>query len=789
MIKVFTSFCFFLLFLSAAGTAQVHTCSGTVVDESKAPIEFANVFLISISSDSIIDAGITNEKGAFTFQDDGGFSDCKLSVEFIGFKKWETELKGNLNFEEIVLVQSAGELDEAVITGEKSMITREGDKLIFNVQSTPLKSGYDGMELLAVTPSVWVDGKGAIQMRNESATVLVNGRPLKIYGEDLANYISNLNSEDVQRIEIQSNQSSNTSATSTGGIINIVLKEKALGLRSTIKSYYTPRGNGLDLRYSGFNVNYGTEKWNLYGLYNYRRNHNLQQIDNEVNYRESNQLNTTSLATETLYKKHNYQLGFINELHKNHEIGFEVFGFFSDFKNDDLGKVNYFLADALTDSGDNNTDGKYDNNRVNGTLNYKWVISKKDKLSVFVDYSKNLRNGPSTVTTTYDNGTFENSKTRYLSDSETTIQSFQLDYEKQLKNDLNIDFGIQASRTDRLNSLITEELFEDNSIDSSTPQNDFNYKEDISSSYISLDKKIGEKNFFKTGLRIENTAVDKIDFLTDSLVNQDYLNWFPSFFYSRELPGNKSISASISQSLRRPSFRDLGNYITKVNDFQFFIGNPDLSPEFVDKLDINYDFKKSRVSVFYSKTKDAINGLYFLENDIAYYRKFNTGAQVQFGSEFNTSKQIKEWWFLRFSGYVLNRRFVNDESTTSFKQNTFNIKVFNTFSFNKTTSIDISAAYTSLKADAFFIATEVYGADVVFKKSFFDKRLNCRIYLDDIFNTLRYKNIREFDTFYTKADTKPISRTITFWVTYNISNKNAVSGKKTKSKNEASRRL
>ena len=130
MIKVFTSFCFFLLFLSAAGTAQVHTCSGTVVDESKAPIEFANVFLISISSDSIIDAGITNEKGAFTFQDDGGFSDCKLSVEFIGFKKWETELKGNLNFEEIVLVQSAGELDEAVITGEKSMITREGDKLI-----------------------------------------------------------------------------------------------------------------------------------------------------------------------------------------------------------------------------------------------------------------------------------------------------------------------------------------------------------------------------------------------------------------------------------------------------------------------------------------------------------------------------------------------------------------------------------------------------------------------------------------------------------------------------------
>lgn len=759
------------------------------MDESLTPIEFANVFMIFIPTDSIIDAGITNEMGEFDFKDDGGFSNCKLSVEFIGYDKWEAELRGSIHFDEIVLKQSAGELDEAVVTGEKAIITREGDKLVFNVQSTPLKSGYDGMELLAVTPSIWVDGSGSIQMRNESATVLINGRPLKLSGEDLANYIATLNSEDIQRIEIQANQSANTSATSTGGIINIILKEKILGLRSTLKSYYMHRGNGYNLRYSGFNMNYGSEKWNIYGLYNYRRNDNLRVIKNEVNYLESDRLNTTLIDTETLYKKHNYQLGFINQISKKHEIGFEAFGFFSTFKNDDLGQVNYFLADELTDSGSNNTDGGYTNDRINGTLNYKWTISEKDKLSVFADYSKNLRSGPSTVTTTYDNGSYENSRTRFVSDSKTSIQAIQADYEKTLKNDLKIDFGVQFSRTNRLDALLTEELLEDNSIVSSVPQNDFNYKEDISASYISLDRKIDEKNFFKAGIRLENTAVNKIDFLTDSVVNQDYLNWFPSFFYSRELPDNKNISTSVSRSIRRPSFRDLGNYITKINDFQFFIGNPDLSPEFVDKLDINYDFKKSRISLFYSKTNDAINGIYFLEDDIAFYKKFNSGNQVQFGSEFNTSKNIKDWWFFRLSGYVFNRRFINEENESSFEQNTFRIRLFNTFSFNETTSVDVSAVYTSPRADAFFVSSEVYSADIMFKKSFLDKKLNCRIYLDDIFNTQRYKNIREFDDFYTTADAKPLSRTITFWLTYNISNKNKVSGKKAKSMNDARGRL
>jgi len=252
------------------------------------------------------------------------------------------------------------------------------------------------------------------------------------------------------------------------------------------------------------------------------------------------------------------------------------------------------------------------------------------------------------------------------------------------------------------------------------------------------------------------------------------------------LDSKKSISAGYSYSLRRPSFRELNNNITKVNDFQYFLGNPKLQPEYINKYELNYDFNKNRISLYYHNTSNAINGVYFIENNIAYYKKFNSGSQIQFGIELNISKKLKKWWFLTLSTNLYNRKFINEQAVSMFQKNTFGIKLFNNFKINESTEIDLSCRYRSPKTDAFYQADEIYYVDFTFKKSFFNKKLNFRIYVNDIFNTRRHKNNREFDFYNTQLDNKAKSRFISLWFAYNIANNKV--NKKTY-KNDTNNRL
>jgi outer membrane receptor protein involved in Fe transport len=783
------SFLLVLLFVifSSYSHAQI-TLSGSVLEEGNTPISFANVVLTDPESNVFIAGTITNEDGNFQVVS-AETKPVKITISFVGFESWSTIVDESQELKSITLYLDKNNLEEVVLTGKKSAISKKGNQLLFNVQNTSLKTGYDGLEVLGVTPNVWVDENGSILMKDSAARVLINGRRITMSGSELSNYISTLTSENILRIEVQTNQSANTSAQSTGGLINIILKKQPLGVRGQFKSYYANRGGGYDIRYAGFNASYGSEKWNLYGSYNVNRNETFDRISNNVNFFETSRTNRTIRENGRTGIRQNYRFGVLTSLYKSHEIGIEVFGTNLGQEYDDLGAVSYLENGQIVDLGRNDIRGNTNRKRLNGVLNYKWNINPNSKLTVFVDYLRSNNDGQSTVDNVYQNETVPNSLNRYTPNSETDVYAFQADYSKELKNEIDVDFGVKYTQSDRFNSLLSELRNETGFSINPLETTNFNYQENVSAGYLSASKTLNEKNYFKLGLRVENTVVNKVDFVDDSRVDQDYLNWFPSLYYSRTLGEKKSISVSYSRSLRRPSFNDLSDRIIKVNDFQFILGNPALSPEFVQMGEVSYDFNQSGVSAYYKNTNDAINGIYFIENEVAFYKRFNAGSQVQYGLQFNTSKKITDWWNIRFSSHFFNRKFINELGESSFEKITVGARLFNAFTINKTMSVDFSGRYVSPIADAFYEAAEVYTANITFKKSFLDKKLNLRISLDDIFNSLRYQNVRQFDVFSTNADSKPRSRKIMFWLTYNFSNNKKVSSKKNRSKNAATNRL
>lgn len=783
---------FSLFFYSTIGFAQDFQIRGIIEDTDGQAIEFSTIIAQHLE-DSTIQVGTTSKiKGDFllSLPKRGSY---QIEISFIGYQQWSKSYTF-IEAEDLGVIQlelAANELDEVVVVGALKMIERKEDKLVFNVQSSPLKSGYDGMEVLERSPEVLIDQNGNILMRNEAATVLINGRESNLSGDNWANYIQNLRSEDIKSIELQTNLSANTDAESSGGVINIVLRKKPVGFAGNIRSDYLFKGQNDYRAFGGLNFNYGAERWNVYGNYNVQKNTGTTQNVSSIDYIELGNVLFENGAWENTRNRQNYQLGFVVDAMKNQVLGLEFFGTNYSNLSNNKSFVEIFSGNTLTRNGFTDFDGVTDNDLYNLTLNYAWTVDTLgSSVKFFADYSTQdlIRNND--VVSVYEQATAEGITERNNSSADTKIYSLQADVQKYFRKakGLKLEAGSKWTYTDRENILLSEFLISDEWVPNERTRS-FNYGEQVLAGYLSLSKTFLEKNFIKIGVRVEHTDLERMDLNQDSTIEQYYTDWFPSAYYSRALSGNNSISLSYSRRLRRPPFQFLNNYVVKINDFRFELGNPDLRPEYVNNYELSFKQKRQTFAAYFQRTNEAVNGIYFLEGEVSFYQKFNAGSQTQYGLTYNRFGNLFKWWYLNANASVFHRKFTEENGVDRFQRTTWQFRISNNFKINKTTSLDVSGSYRSRYEDAYYIAFPIYGVNIMLQKTFLDKRLSFRIYLNDVFNTRIYENERPFTDFKSIYSTKPQTRTLRLWLSYNFSGKNKVSKRTNNSKNDARRRL
>ncbi|MEM8525597.1 MAG: outer membrane beta-barrel family protein [Bacteroidota bacterium] len=776
-------------FFTASSLAQIQL-QGQVFSNDSITIEYASVWLQNTANPNLSAGTITDQEGRFKLAvpQTGNY---QLQIRFLGFEDWQQELniQESLDLGKITLASSTNLLEGVTVTGNRPIIERVEDKLVFNVASSPLNAGYDGMEVLQRSPNIWVSPDGSILMRNEAAKIMINGRILNWSSEDISNYLSNLNSEDIQSIQIQTNLGANVDAESSGGVINIILKKKRLGLRGNFRNYLTYRGSSYYSAYSSLNFDYGAEKWNVYGNYNYTF-HNSEVLSNtSIDYFQDQLLLSTFQDRQDTMKLSRFRLGAVVEPADNHVLGVEVFGLNRQRIFDEENYVRFTESNGVLDEGLTLFRDDIFTDSYNATFNYKWTIDTlNSKLQFFADYALQQNERDNLSESSYDFGVFPPITERNRSNAQTEVYSMQLDLEKYFLSKTKLETGGKYTLTKRNNSLLSE-YFETSEWIANDRTTAFNYNEQIAAAYAAVSQPIGEHYFAKAGIRVENTTLERLDLIEEDVVEQNYWTWVPNAYISRNFKNKTSLALSYAQRISRPSFTLLNNNIRKVNDFRFELGNPDLQPEYVHRFELSYNQKKQTIATYYNLTTDAINGIYFLEDQVAFYKKFNEGKQEQYGIEYNRFGNLTKWWYIRASAHLYRRKYINEAGEDSFEQNSARLRLFNNFKINSTTSIDLSGYYNSPTADAFFIAEEFYAVDFMLQKFFFDKKLHCRIYVNDIFNTLVYANGRPFQNFRTTASSKPRTQRITFWMTYNFSNQQRVNGRKAESKNEVRRRL
>ncbi|MDR1877678.1 MAG: TonB-dependent receptor, partial [Flavobacteriaceae bacterium] len=218
--------------------SQELSISGKAVYNQNTPLDIAEVTL-SIK-DSIIRNELTQEDGSFTFSDltQGSYT---LQIKQIGIVLYSQniDLTDNLDLGNIKTIQEK-EIQSVVVTGQKKLLERKVDRLVFNVENSIAASGGDAVDALKITPGIRVENDNISMIGKSRMSVMIDDKLVQISGEDLVNYLKSISADNIKSIEVITTPPAKYDAEGNSGLINIQLKKaKENAWATTLRTTYT----------------------------------------------------------------------------------------------------------------------------------------------------------------------------------------------------------------------------------------------------------------------------------------------------------------------------------------------------------------------------------------------------------------------------------------------------------------------------------------------------------------------------------------------------------------------
>lgn len=203
---------------------------GIISDKiSKKPVEYANIILFNSTDSSMITGTISSEDGQFSISsvEKGNYY---LKIDFLGYHPlyipniYIESRKQILDVGTIYLNPGAIDLEEAEVVSSTDYISFKIDKKVVQVSDQIIAEGGAVVDALVNVPSVEVDASGNVSLRGSTNfTLLIDGRPSILNPSDALNQIQ---SAQVDKIEIITNPGAKYEANGTSGIINLLMKKQ-----------------------------------------------------------------------------------------------------------------------------------------------------------------------------------------------------------------------------------------------------------------------------------------------------------------------------------------------------------------------------------------------------------------------------------------------------------------------------------------------------------------------------------------------------------------------------------
>ncbi|HTK18899.1 MAG TPA: outer membrane beta-barrel family protein [Mucilaginibacter sp.] len=753
------------------------------VYSDKGLVDEATVVLLKYSDSSVVKSTISNKSGIFLFS---SISKGKYLV-FITKLNFIKSYSGPYEVEEgksrdigfISIKQSPTQLGEVVIAGRKDFVEVKKDKSVLNIEQNIMASGASLYDILSTSPGVKIVNDEVLYHGGQKALIAINGKPVLLSGEELTNFLKNYQGSSISQIELIDNAGAKYGSTGSGGMVNVILKEKKT-VGSNI-SFTESAAYGDKYKFnSGINYNLRTEKLNLFASYNYSNNSIPHTIRTNRFINHNGQVDNFYLDYDADVKtsNHNFSLGADYELTERQTIGFLVNGFYN---NADIDKRNttYISTNGIRDSSIKSLSIINRNlNNINYNLNYKIDLDKAGKsvLSADADYTdyrrkslENLRNDFFTAA-----GQNENDPVFYRdnSPSHITIKSANIDFSQALSKNTRLNLGAKSSRVSNDNQIAFDTLKNGHYVVDSIRTDHFVYTERIDAAYLELESKLSNSTNLTLSLRGEHTRFTAESVNPSRHADSSYFNLFPNAKLSQRIDKNNLLTISYSRTIGRPNYQDLNPFVSYVDQFYSSTGNPFLRPDFINIYRVS-DFiaDKYRVSLSAIITNNYYQTIFDQNNLTDEYitTKANLGTRYQYMIEFNLPIDLTSWWHADAQLDASHERYsyknypVPDKTT-----NNFNINVTQNFKLTSKLSAQLVNDYES--PTYYVISQYKYLAwtNVGLRYTILNNKGAIRLAVNDVFNSYFNKYTTTFNGLDIFSRDKVGSRFVTATFTYHF---------------------
>ncbi|MES2828641.1 MAG: outer membrane beta-barrel protein [Bacteroidota bacterium] len=583
-----------LLLSLQAFAADKGVISGKVVEQLGAlPIPSAVIAVYTSASEQPLLTAPTDENGSFKISA-LKYGIYRIKISYIGFIPLVmndivlTDKDPEKRLGTLKLVADQTSLEEVTISAEKPLIQYAADMMTYNVGQSILAEGSTASDILRNVPMVEVDLDGNASISGKRNTrIFIDGKPSDYMTSNIADLLSVLPSDAIEKIEVMTNPPAKYSGDGEG-IINIVMKKNfKIGLGGNAGGTVGLTGKtNLNA-----NASYKSKTYSINGggayQYNLRKN-------SSTNFREN-------FFPDTTFYQNN-----LNDLRDSGDGG----NYRANFDWNITPKQSLRISSNYNNNSNNSVGGGYnhsiDESLVERSLRTTVNTGKINGATLVVDadYELNIdtTGGRLSLGVTYnDNSYLTNrlldrtftpaNRSRQLQNNIDNITNngftFKADYDKPvLKRRDNVELGIQYTYRNN-NKDQRNQYFDFNMqqyVINEKQSTQFLYKEDIMAGYASYNLRL--KNWgAKAGLRAEVTAVHFNLSTGENYAIDPYLSLFPSFSLSRNFK-KFNLTTSYSVRVNRPRENSLNPQINNLDPLNINYGNPNLDPELTHQMDI-----------------------------------------------------------------------------------------------------------------------------------------------------------------------------------------------------------
>ncbi|TBW25823.1 outer membrane beta-barrel family protein [Gramella sp. KN1008] len=760
---------------------------GRVVNEDNEGVAFANVILLSAQDSTTVYKGtISEENGSFNMENVED-SVYLLKISFVGYKDElrKIRVENNTDLEPIVLEVSNDALDEVTVNARRPKVSRQVDRIVFDVENTTLSTG-SSFEILKRTPGVIVS-QDQLLVRNRPATVYINDRKVYLTSRELQQLLEGFSAGNVKSVEVITNPPAKYDAEG-GAILNIkTSKNISIGYKGSLNASNTiaivPKYNVGTSQY------YKTDWLNFFASYNFNYRNIYKEEETFVEFfspnGETDSYWFTDFERDTRDLSHNLNTILDFNLSETSTLSFSANIQLSPKNDSDIGGLTeiYDPQNSLDSLFTTDSQLKSETDNILLSASYNTSLgSKGGSFSAVANFIDFQNDGSQDLMTRYfssdDNLLNENSFIT-VSNQTSRIYTGQMDIQAPLGS-INFETGLKYSG---LKTDSGQEFFDTNggTMDFSGNLSDaLDYDENIYAAYAGLSRD-WEKVSMKIGLRGEFTDVEGTSENLGVVNSQEYFELFPTFYLMYSSGENHSLGIDYSRRITRPRFQSLNTYRYFINEKNFQEGNPDLRPSINNKINFNYTYKnKLSFDLYWERANNAIALLPFQDNEAKTLRYLNTNMAYdqQFSLDVMYYSYLTDWWYLYTYGsvYTLQYRFTalesNAQKLTNEVTSTY-LQAYNQFTLSKDGTFigELTGSYMpGFIVGSYDYEEAQYGLSIGLRKSFFDSRLITTVNVEDIFNSmnipLRSQYLNQNNAFFAK----PESRMIRFGLTYKFGN-------------------